>query len=480
MKILSRPNGSAFASLSGMRLPSMTASPCLHWPRNGSHPKNLNSGNSAARPLRRDKGENCMRIFLQGRAGKTLLMNPLLLNLLMSLNLANLPTSPNMLLQGSSPIGSGTRLRRPNPSLKFRDLSRLSGAIPVGLPRVNPFSVWSQLSLALSNPMTPPTIELMHNRISNYDPHSNTLLDLHPGLLQSPYLLEHPIGPMALKAKKKTKDPDLPTLRESLMSPEAEQWWKAMDKEITSLEEKGTWTVVDRSEVPAGCEVIPATWVQRIKRHPDGSMNKFKSRLCVRGDIMKQSFQGSAYSPLVGWPTIRAALLLAATHGWHSRQVDFTLAFCQSPQKRPVYMELPQYYRPKGCTDRDVVLKLNKSLYGQIDSPLLFYEHLSKGMKSLGFLPSDSDPCLFIHQKEKIMVLNYCDDQIWLSPDNALIEKYVKRLDQMGYDLTLEEDSNLFGFLGIDFKCTGKTIELTQQGLIKKVLAYTKMSQASP
>ena len=165
-----------------------------------------------------------------------------------------------------------------------------------------------------------------------------------------------------MKAKKKTKDPDLPSLRESLSSSNAEEWWKAMDKEIASLEEKGTWTVVDRSDVPTGCEVIPATWVQRIKRHPDGSLNKFKSRLCIRGDVMRQSFEGNSYSPLVGWPTIRAALLLAATQGWHSRQVDFTLAFCQSPQKRPVYMELPQYFRPAGCANRDVVLQLNKSL----------------------------------------------------------------------------------------------------------------------
>ena len=112
---------------------------------------------------------------------------------------------------------------------------------------------------------------------------------------------------------------------------------------------------------------------------------------------MCQNFNGPSYSPLVGWPTIRAGLLLAATHGWKSRQVDFTLAFCQSPQKRPVYMELPQYYRPIGCSDRDVVLKLNKSLYGQVDSPLLFYEHLSKGMRTLGFEPAESDPCLFIH-----------------------------------------------------------------------------------
>jgi hypothetical protein len=34
---------------------------------------------------------------------------------------------------------------------------------------------------------------------------------------------------------------------------------------------------------------------------------------------------------LVGWPTVRAGIILAAAHGWKSRQVDFTLAFCQSP-----------------------------------------------------------------------------------------------------------------------------------------------------
>ena len=335
-------------------------------------------------------------------------------------------------------------------------------------------------ALALSNPMTPHTNYLLHDRISNFDPDTNVVLDAHPGVLQSPFMLKHPLGPAAFKAKKKVKDPDLPSLKESLNSPQAEEWWKAMDKEIESLEAKGTWTVIDRSDVPDGCSVIPATWVQRLKRHPDGSLNKHKSRLCVRGDIMRQHFNGPSYSPLVGWPTIRAGLLLAATHGWKSRQVDFTLAFCQSPQKSPVYMELPQYYRPKGCSDRDVVLQLNKSLYGQVDSPLLFYEHLTKGMKALGFEPADSDPCLFIHRSKQIMVLNYCDDQIWLSPDNALIEEYVHKLQNLGYDLTLENDNNMFGFLGIEFSRTGDTIELTQKGLIQKVLDYTGMASASP
>ena len=66
---------------------------------------------------------------------------------------------------------------------------------------------------------------------------------------------------MALKAKK-SKDPDLPSTQEALAGPMAEHFWKAMDKEVTSLEEKGTWTVVPRTSVSKGVAVVPGTWQQ--------------------------------------------------------------------------------------------------------------------------------------------------------------------------------------------------------------------------
>jgi hypothetical protein len=37
------------------------------------------------------------------------------------------------------------------------------------------------------------------------------------------------------------------------------------------------------------------------------------------------------------------------------------------------------------------------------------------------------------------MVLGCCDDQIWLSPDEKLIQDYFGRLKKLSYDLTLEE-----------------------------------------
>ena len=140
-------------------------------------------------------------------------------------------------------------------------------------------------------------------------------------------------------------------------------------------------------------------------------------------------------------------------------------------------MELPQFYKPKGSEGRDVVLKLNKSIYGQRESGKLFFEHLSDGMNKLGFRSADSDPCLFVHETEKIMVLNYCDDQIWLCPNNDKIEKCVGKLKDLGYDLTLEDKGdNMFGFLGIEIQHHDGMIEMTQKGLIDNCLLYTSPS----
>ena len=317
--------------------------------------------------------------------------------------------------------------------------------------------------------LTPPSATAMQAQVHGYDPQTGLQESLPPWLVQSP---------LAMKGKA-SRDPDIPNLKESLNGPYAEHFWKAMDAEISSLESKNTWKVVDRSSIPPGTKAVPGTWAQRIKRLPNGELNKFKSRWCCRGDL--QDYEGIPYSPLVGWPTVRTGLLLAAAHGWKSRQVDFTLAFCQSPQppENPLFMELPQYYRPTGCEGRDVVLQLQKSIYGQVDSPKLFYEHLGAGMSQLGFVPSASDPCLFIHSEHKLMVLNYCDDQIWLSPDDQLIETYVSKLSELGYDLTLEPQGDIFGFLGINFSQNGPNIELTQVGLIDKIIKYTGMTGSS-
>ena len=219
------------------------------------------------------------------------------------------------------PRGNPTRASRDNPIDKLSPDHSSRQSYTSKMARLLPLSLLASVVSAHTG-LTLPSALLLRAQSFGFDPITGIQEDFHPGLLQSPF---------AFKAKA-SRDPDLPTLAESISGPYAEQFWTAMDTEISSLEGKGTWTVVDRSSLPPNTRTIPGTWAQRIKRMPSGELAKFKSRWCCRGDLQKADYEGSNYSPLVGWPTVRTALTLAAAHGWKSRQVDFTFAFCQSPQ----------------------------------------------------------------------------------------------------------------------------------------------------
>ena len=57
-----------------------------------------------------------------------------------------------------------------------------------------------------------------------------------------------------------------------------------MDTAIDHLNKRNTWTLVPRGNK----KTIPGTWAFRVKRKPDGSLNKFKARFCVRGDLQQK------------------------------------------------------------------------------------------------------------------------------------------------------------------------------------------------
>jgi histone deacetylase 1/2 len=71
---------------------------------------------------------------------------------------------------------------------------------------------------------------------------------------------------------------------------------------------------------------------------------------------------------------------LAVQQGWATRQVDFLNTFVQAELKDEVYVELPEMFRDKQNHGRKdgIVLKLNKLLYGLVQAPLSWYNHLQK------------------------------------------------------------------------------------------------------
>jgi hypothetical protein len=88
--------------------------------------------------------------------------------------------------------------------------------------------------LSQTSGITPTSAYLIQQQVHGMDPLTGYQESMHPGTAQSQ---------LALKAKA-SKDPDMPSLRESLTGPYAEQFWKAMDCETGCLESKDTYDVV--------------------------------------------------------------------------------------------------------------------------------------------------------------------------------------------------------------------------------------------
>jgi hypothetical protein len=134
---------------------------------------------------------------------------------------------------------------------------------------------------------------------------------------------------------------------------------------------------------------------------------------------------------------------------------------------------------PRGFTEAGKVLKLRRSLYGLKQSPRNFFLYLKKNLQKCRFRNPcpDSDPYLFV--SDKVICVVYVDDTSLWSPKSKWIDKAISELQNTG--MSLEIENSVAGFLGvhIEHDQIDGSIELTQVGLIKRIVAALGIENAS-
>ena len=161
-----------------------------------------------------------------------------------------------------------------------------------------------------------------------------------------------------LVAQKASTDPDTMYRHEAMKEPDYVEFLKAMEKEVQDQMGNGNFRLVKRSSVPKTATLLPAVWQMRRKRDIRTRMiKKYKARLNIDGSRMKKGIDyDQTYSPVAAWSSIRLVLALAATHNWHTKQIDYVLAYPQAPVERTLYMEIPKGIQFEGKSARDWVL----------------------------------------------------------------------------------------------------------------------------
>ena len=140
----------------------------------------------------------------------------------------------------------------------------------------------------------------------------------------------------------------------------AKEFQLAAVKEVSELENRGTYQLIEKKNQPK----LPLTWVFKYKFDTDGYLQKFKARLCVRGDL--QTTNEETYAATLAARTFRAIMAIAAAFDLEIHQFDAINAFVNSKLDDEVICESPEGFRQPGkCW------KLLRALYGLKQAPML-------------------------------------------------------------------------------------------------------------
>src|SRR5210317_790954 len=274
-----------------------------------------------------------------------------------------------------------------------------------------------------------------------------------------------------LKVFKATADPDTMYMHEAMRQKDAAEFRKAMLKEWKDQFENGNFSIIHRSKVPEGATILPAVWQMKRKRDiRTRQIKKYKARLNLDGSKMKQGkHYDQTYAPVANWNSIRTLLTVSALHGWHTRQIDYVLAFPQAPIEREIFMKIPAGFTvEEGYSNKDYVLQLHRNVYGGKAASRTWYQHLSRVLiEEVGFKRSEVDECVFY--RGNVMYVLYTDDSILAGPDLSEVERAIKDIDER-LNITVEGDIQDFLGVHIERKKDG-TVHLTQPHLIDQILS---------
>ena len=119
-------------------------------------------------------------------------------------------------------------------------------------------------------------------------------------------------------------------------------WIKETLKEIKNLINDQTFPI----EYPEkGESLTTCMYVYKSKIQSDGSLDKLKLRIIVRGDLQNKELVGDNWSPTASMMTLKYFLADATKHKARVHQLYFIGAFLQAKVKNRVFVKLESRYK---------------------------------------------------------------------------------------------------------------------------------------
>ncbi len=137
-------------------------------------------------------------------------------------------------------------------------------------------------------------------------------------------------APNSIRNVQKMKDPEVKKV-----------WLKAYHKEIKVLIDSGTFSI---EQPQPGEPVVPTMETNKVKLKSDGSLDKLKCRIVVRGDLQNKQDLEDKWSPTTSFRAMKMFLADASQNNARVWQLDFIGAFLQAKTRSRIFIKLPAVY----------------------------------------------------------------------------------------------------------------------------------------
>ena len=129
--------------------------------------------------------------------------------------------------------------------------------------------------------------------------------------------------------------------------------------------------------------------VYKANIQSNGSLDKLKLRIVVRGDIQNKELVGDTSSPTASMRTLKYFLEDATKHKSRFHQLYFIGSFLQEKLKNKLFLKLERRYAddfPEYSNYFGRVLVLLKSMYGMNNYRLFYADEVTEWLLEAGFI----------------------------------------------------------------------------------------------
>ncbi|GLI60516.1 hypothetical protein VaNZ11_002522 [Volvox africanus] len=272
---------------------------------------------------------------------------------------------------------------------------------------------------------------------------------------------------------------DIPaTYEEAIASPLVDFWIEAMEEEFASLQEKGTWSLVEK---PADKQALGVKWVYSVKLDKHGVVERFKARLVVKGFMQREGVDfEEVFAPVSKHSTLRVFLAMVAADDMELHQLDVKTAFLNGDLEEEIYTVQPPGFESGGP---GLVCRLHKALYGLRQASRAWNKTLHEKLIQMGFEVSNADPSLYIRRDLDGQIctylLVYVDDVLIASHDEQTVLEVKEEIKQL-YECRDMGEAEVFLGLVIKRDRETRTLTVSQEHMIHELIERYGMVNADP